>query len=185
MAETDENREWRSHTEAQGVMADSGLEWIVLGLDMGWRCGYVRVPEDHPWFGLRYFDATDGRKMPRDSRGRPDFFADSDIDWDDRIESAIEVHGGLTYAGERPGEDCKEGWWFGFDCAHLGDGKDPSLMSDSVKRLNAEWPDFESGPICSADYVQGQCERLARQLAEAATRQTQEADASPQNEVGK
>lgn len=45
-----------------------GIEWWTIGNRLGFRCGYVLVPEGHPWHGLHY----------RDIPG--------------------EVHGGLTYS---------------------------------------------------------------------------------------
>jgi hypothetical protein len=58
-------------------------------------CGYVGVPEGHPWHGKDY----------------------------DRI--GADAHGGLTYAAKArwpvtAGDDDRR-WWVGFDCAHLGD----------------------------------------------------------------
>ena len=79
-----------------------GLEWIVTHNGSGYRCGYVRIPNGHPWHGKDYDD----------------------------ICSHLEVHGGLTFA--EPDKPCDKGgaddaWWVGFDCAHLGDMPDPSL----------------------------------------------------------
>lgn len=77
---------------------------IVRGPHGGW-CGYVGVPEGHPWFQKDY----------------------NDVD--------AQVHGGLTYAHfcaegmneaysichiPGPGEPDRV-WWLGFDCAHYGD----------------------------------------------------------------
>lgn len=77
-----------------------GYEWVVIHNQIGYRCGYVRVPKGHPWHGKPY----------------------------DEIKA--EVHGGLTFAEpdkpcDKPGED--DAYWVGFDCAHLGDAPDPSL----------------------------------------------------------
>ena len=81
---------------------ESGFEWEVTSNDLGYRCGYVRVPPDHPWHGKDY----------------------------DSVEPYPEVHGGLTFASRDT--DCGKGgadnaWWLGFDCAHAGDAPDPSL----------------------------------------------------------
>ena len=56
-------------------------------------CGYVGIPDTHPHHHKDYMD----------------------IDYD--------VHGGLTYGdGDLYHQDNPDGlWWFGFDCAHLGD----------------------------------------------------------------
>jgi hypothetical protein len=57
----------------------------------GHLCGYVDLPEDHPWFGKGYDD----------------------------IE--VEIHGGLTYAEPRKSDDEDNLYTIGFDCAHYGD----------------------------------------------------------------
>ena len=80
----------------------AGLEWLTMHNGLGFRCGYVRLPAGHPWYGMNYDD------IPAD------------------------VHGGLTYAGydepcDKPGND--DAYWIGFDCAHSGDGQDPALMA--------------------------------------------------------
>ena len=74
----------------------------------GSLCGYVGVPDTHPWHGKDYNDL-------------PDYGPD--------------VHGGLTFAAPctetddetshichvpDPGEPDNV-WWFGFDCGHSGD----------------------------------------------------------------
>lgn len=75
-------------------------KWVIVHNGMGYRCGYVRIPEGHPWHGLHY----------------------DDID--------VACHGGLTYSrADVPceGETEPGGWWIGFDCAHAGDAQDPTL----------------------------------------------------------
>jgi hypothetical protein len=52
--------------ESEGVF--EGIVYKVLMNPHGFRCGYVRVPEGHPWYGKSY----------------------SDID--------VDVHGGLTFS---------------------------------------------------------------------------------------
>lgn len=83
---------------AKGQHAE--FEWNVVQNGMGCRCGYVKVTEKHPWFGMDYND------VPAD------------------------VHGGLTFGEPdvhcgKGGPD--NGFWFGFDCAHAGDRADPAL----------------------------------------------------------
>jgi hypothetical protein len=78
-----------------------GFQWVVAHNTMGYRCGYIRLPENHPWHGCDY----------------------------DIIDAS--VHGGLTFSepdesGIRPHPD--SGWWIGFDCAHAGDRPDPALF---------------------------------------------------------
>lgn len=76
-------------------------EWVHAGLqcavtqpfEAGSRCGYVRVPAEHPSHGKGY----------------------------DEVD--IAVHGGLTFAELEPCTDHGDGqgWWLWFDCAHSGD----------------------------------------------------------------
>lgn len=58
-----------------------------------WFCGYVRLPEDHKFYG-------------------------KDVN---ELENLLTVHGGVTFAGALDGMD---GFYVGFDCAHLGDMPD-------------------------------------------------------------
>lgn len=92
----------------ESTFVHKGLRCSVMlfeAFDMGcavfgqsWRCGYVEVPEGHPYFRCDYDDAPDGR---------PDLPSPED---------RLEVHGGVTYANKS-----KNGWEFGFDCCHYGD----------------------------------------------------------------
>lgn len=151
-----------------------GLECAVLVIDMGHRCGYVRVPEDHPWFGLAYWDAADGRRQPLAKKGfsmaMPDYEDPEHVDYGDRIDAKLEVHGGVTFDGDQPNEDCTKGWWFGFDCVHSGDARDPALMSEEHRKFTAEhgdWGDHDS-TVKSQRYVESECRSLASQIVAAA-----------------
>lgn len=153
-----------------------GLRYSVLAMDMGHRCGYVRVPEGHPWFGLKHWDATDGRKRNVTERGLPDWDADDDIEYEDRIETMLRVHGGITYSGDEPNEECQRGWWFGFDCAHLGDSPDPELMSDVHKEIIGSSYGMNFGVVRSLEYVEYECVQLASQLQAARSLLLERAD---------
>lgn len=110
---------------------------------LGVWCGYVEVPRSHPLHGLRY---------------------------DDDLVREIDVHGGLTYAGEYGrvfgGAASDTAWCFGFDCGHLWD-----LMPYAQPlRDDLDLP----SPMLGGDtddvyrdlqYVHAQCEALAAQLA--------------------
>lgn len=141
---------------------DAGLRAACLFIRGTHRCGYVEVPEGHPLHGVDYHTEHEslsdvnaeelevGKKGPiltltagvgareGEVRRSPDIVFD--------------VHGGLTYSGA--GEDGypveSDGWWFGFDCAHLGDGRLGERSS--------------TGPVRSLAYVEAECERLAEQI---------------------
>lgn len=72
-----------------------------------------------------------------------------------------DVHGGLTFANEGT---------FGFDCAHLDDAKDVSIMSDEYKKIFQMWPSLTDGEstIKTLEFCVAECESLAKQLKEQA-----------------
>jgi len=120
----------------------SGLRCVAtINRTYAHRCGYVGVPPDHPLHGVHY--------------GEPQ----------------VEVHGGLTYSphsfdGDYPVKS--DGlWWFGFDCGHAGDGKDPALMDENTRvniaRVFIEG--FEGGAVKTLGFVRAKCQSLASQLA--------------------
>ena len=122
-----------------------GYPCVIIFTTLGHRCGYVGVPRNHPAYGKN----------------------------DDEID--VGVHGGLTYCRDDQdgypvaGQDC---WWFGFDCAHGGDGQDlkrareifqdPAL--DMLIALQAKSTFRESLPVRSQEYVKTECRSLATQL---------------------
>lgn len=135
-----------------------GLEYVILVMDRGYRCGYVRVPENHPWFGKGYSERADGQPEPDD---------DECMNYEFAISYELDVHGGITFADVRPSDDCASGWWFGFDCAHDGDGIEQDLMSPKHLAFHHEnpsrcWGDY--GLARSLGYVMGECKTLAAQL---------------------
>ena len=148
-------------------ITEAGLRAVRLIANRSHRCGYVEVPVGHPLYGVGYCEATPaligidleslelGKKSPililtggvnalpgETIRRSPDVVFD--------------VHGGLTFSrggGKYPVQS--EGWWFGFDCSHHGDGS---------MREDMNFPD-DNYPVRSEDYVVAECESLARQLA--------------------
>lgn len=137
-------RQWEAH----------GLDCAVVQIHMyamdDHHCGYVRVPEDHPWHGLDYSaQVPNPAPIPDDATvddygmaGMIGVLSGSD-EFTRRVEGQLRVHGGVTFAGKRPVEGCPEGWWFGFDCAHAHD-------------TPAEWTE---------DATAAEAERMAEQLA--------------------
>lgn len=118
----------------------SGLDYLIVGLSIGHRCGYVRLPEGHPWH---------------------------DVSSEDEALDGVRVHGGVTFYGEL---DEAEGIWLGFDCAHSDDARDPSLYDDEYRAIQAKhpWPTFgRKQTIRTTDYVRAECKHLAEQIAEA------------------
>lgn len=137
----------------QWLDAATGLPCLVVRNThcTGSLCGYVGLPKSHPLYGKDYYT--------------PD----------------VEVHGGLTFAGEcqevqndcegichkvEVGEDDKV-WWFGFDCAHGGD-LCPQMTAFKTKHgfdspMFGIYGFYES--YKDFDYVTNQVTNLAAQLA--------------------
>lgn len=120
-------------------ITEAGLRAVVVVHPAGHRCGYVGLQEGHRHYSKNY----------------------DDLD--------VEVHGGLTYGGNKKNYPAvSEGLsWFGFDCAHLGDARDPSLMKGEYKECYDKGylhMEFEGDTIKTLDYCIGECESLARQL---------------------
>lgn len=118
----------------------TGLPCLAVRSSMGNWCGYVGVPEGHPYFMKEY----------------------GDVD--------VACHGGLTFSGScaedgsdhgichvvEPGESDRV-WWLGFDCGHAFDlMPGMRLMEGSVYR--------------NLTYVQDQCFLIAAQLKAACLR---------------
>ena len=130
-----------------------GLRCVVIITDMCHRCGYVGVENNHPLYGVNYFDEADFLK------GSPEWYFD--------------VHGGITYSGGDNYPVESNLWWFGFDCAHYGDGKDYKSVSeyqiidkDRLKyymECDKRFPDIR-GVVRTQSYVEQECKNLADQL---------------------
>ena len=131
----------KTNVEADWVTG-AGLRAVVVIHPAGHRCGYVGVPQGNPSHGKGY----------------------DDIDAD--------VHGGLTYAnGGKTYPVENDGlWWFGYDCAHLGDTRDPELMSGEYKKMYDKGMlrdmSFEGDTVKTLEYCVNECESLAKQLSE-------------------
>lgn len=118
---------------------EAGLRAVVVATPMGHRCGYVGVPNDSQLCGLGYDD----------------------------VELADGVHGGLTYASRNNRYPVESDlYWFGFDCAHIDDKKDFSIMDESHKEVYRTLMDldFEGSTIKDTAFCVAECESLARQL---------------------
>jgi hypothetical protein len=118
---------------------------IVRHHNLGNLCGYVGVPNGHPYYGQHYDNVPD-----------------------------VSVHGGLTFANKcqqtapvchivEEGED-DDVWWFGFDCAHCWD------LCPGTRGLLAEagFPPNERDVYRDWNYVHNEVTELARQLKDRA-----------------
>jgi len=123
---------------------ETGLACLIHRGPVGALCGYVGVPEGHPYFKKSY----------------------NDIDH-------LEVHYGLTYSGLcQPGTDESKGichlpdegepdhvWWLGFDCAHSDD-----FCPSYQKEAHSIYSSYKDIP-----FVESECRGLAKQLLQVAT----------------
>ena len=156
------DRKWQAH----------GLTCAVVAIDMGHRCGYVGVPKSHPLYGKGYGDImpdvkkSDLGEEPIGDRGIMSVFCAAGDGEDVRLDLYFDVHGSLTYSGDGDkGYPIKAPvWWFGFDCGHAGDNKDPGILKRFHKNNLYSWDD-PNGVIWGEEYVVHQCEKLAEQLA--------------------
>jgi len=114
-----------------------GLECRLVRTYGKYWCGYVKVPKD----------SILSHKIPY-SKGQSGV--------EERL-SEIEVHGGLTYAGDK----FKTGdWWYGFDCAHAGD-----LVIYPLETGDATERSISNGDVYrNKKYVVEECMKLASQL---------------------
>jgi hypothetical protein len=149
---------------------------VVIITSMGHRCGYVGIDKDHPLYGYNYNDTPDLiqkhfdeiSNSPIGKRGIIDaitFGMDDKL----RIGDLFDVHGGITYSNtglypiEIWDEDGKYNpWWFGYDCAHAGDGRDLDVMPEDVRKFYTWGYD----PVRSLEYCIQECESLSDQLEE-------------------
>ena len=135
----------------------NGLRCVVIMTEMGHRCGYVGVSKEHMLYGVSYNDKVESLK------GKLEELKESDvgkrgimslIGWNGETvspEILFNVHGGLTYSGdskEYPVES--DLWWFGYDCAHHGDAKDLTMVSETIRKIEMGFPTY--GVLRTLDY---------------------------------
>lgn len=104
---------------------------------MGHWCGYIRLKENHPWFGKESEDITEYPK----------------------------VHGGLTWSRcyYPLGEENQKVWWIGFDCAHVED----TTPREELLYHRGVLPYTSHGYYKDRQYVVEQIEGLVEQAQEA------------------
>ena len=153
-------KEWTLH----------GMRCLVTATTGGWRCGYVVVPESHPWHGRSYNDKAptlirrglEGKTI--DGTGYIAAFCASGVEgFDGLIEGQIEAYMGLTFGGQLS-EWAGGGWAFGFDCNHCDDAHDREIMGEREREIEDRWGIGRHGPVKDAAFVEQWVNRLADQL---------------------
>lgn len=149
----------------------TGLPCLIVRGPSGALCGYVGVPDTHPWHGKGYDEkvgaCTDECTVTEDYESH----------YSHSVGGRIDVHGGLTFANAcahtddeskhichvpSPGEPDNV-WWFGFDCAHSGDLCPKYANDDRMSCFSSGYDSYKD-----VDYVRHEVTKLARQLAERA-----------------
>lgn len=160
----------------------AGYKCVVLFQLMGHRCGYVGIPDTHPLYKKYYSSYLDIKKSEIGDREVSGvfqlFLACLDDDERIQIDAYFQCHGGITYSGGGKGSRYpieSDLWWFGFDCAHAGDGKDlrlaykkfPNERERIFKMIELEkrFP-IRGEVVRTEEYVAAECRRLAEQLKE-------------------
>ena len=131
------------------------LDCMIHRGSSGALCGYVGVPNGHPWYGQHYDNLN-------------------------TLGGGLDVHGGLTFSEKcdptateehgichvpEPGRP-RDVWWHGFDCAHAMDVS-PALDA-RLGRTFLEGPPLWRSTYKNYEYVKKEVELLAHQAAEAA-----------------
>lgn len=130
-----------------------GFSCVVMFMPFGChRCGYVGISNNHPLYGKGW------RKL----------------------EDMIDCHGGVTYCEDHLfGQDDKNTWWIGFDCAHAGDGRDfesgkkyfaddPEKLKEIIKLQELDKKFFPQGELIrTKEYCEEQCRNIVDQLLKA------------------
>ena len=124
--------------EYKGLYRDY-LYFVVFFEDYGYyRCGYVAVPENHPYYG------RDCDKLP------------------------ICCHGGLTFGQVCTMKYINEPehYWIGFDCDHYGDGPDLNKLNELKIKPNYNFI-HKSYPPVTLDECISNCRSIIDQLIKA------------------
>lgn len=138
---------WTNEPDRVEWTTRAGLPAIALRQPRsGHWCGYVGVAPGHRWHGVDLQSYPEGVEVP-------------------------DAHGGITYNEHCVGAVCHvpqpgepdDLWWIGFDCAHAGDRTPGSGTNIARIFLDDEADARFGGVYRTIDFVQKQCERLAKQ----------------------
>ena len=122
-------------------------------MDMGFRCGYVKIPKSHPFYNKDYFE---------------------------KEICNLNVHGGITFSSHTTNHEClSDGYWLGFDAFHNTDMLDydemskeslkaSKLLNQFVKELDEIFliSNNHTRKIRNTGFMESQCRNLCEQLAQ-------------------
>lgn len=171
--------EWDNEPDKiQFIDEATGLPCLIVRQpNSGHLCGYVGVSKSHPFYGKDYSDDVNCENRNEIKIGKQSLIsifceAIKDDDGKVRLDTLLDVHGGITFADKchespdghgichlvEPGED-DDIWWFGFDCAHAWD-------SAPKKKVDPYAFDFGDSQYRNLTYVKAEIASLAKQLKE-------------------
>lgn len=141
--------EWHKEADrVQWLHEASGYPCVITrNPNSGGWCGYVGIPESNKAYESDYDNVDD--------------LLEEDV--------YVEAHGGLTFASDRIYEQDEQVfgdvqlWWFGFDCAHVGDIS-PELDA-MLRGVGHEPIRFSEDVYRTQEYVIAETNSLAEQLA--------------------
>lgn len=161
-----------------------GYRCVTTFTDMGFRCGYVGVPEGHPLYKKTSNDRVEVtmKELEEDeemgqvgNRGAWTILFRGSGDENEKVRLGLYfmVHGGITYAnGGKDSHHPVESdlWWFGFDCGHACDCPDYELLEELFgddelvqHRLKDKWI-YADNEVRTLEYVQQECRNLVDQI---------------------
>ena len=128
-----------------------GFPCVVLFMPIGYRCGYVGLPNNNKYYKKKYDDIP------------------------------VDCHCGLTYSAPGLfGQNDKDTWWIGFDCGHCCDGIDiESFEKYYMNELKSKAVDTQHAamlgvyqmyricneyPVRTQEYVENECKKIVDQI---------------------
>lgn len=157
------NNEW-DNEEDQYRYQESGYECLIRRCNFGGKkghlCGYVIIPEGHPFHGKgcseKMLELALLKKIMMD-KPLPDnpsislLLSAMSGEVEDTMENVMDVHGGINFS--KPDPYNKSSWMIGFDCAHSRD-RVPAVDSTS------------DGVYRNVEYVKSEITKLIAQVIE-------------------
>jgi hypothetical protein len=149
---------------------------ITINTELGFRCGYVGIPTNHPLHGTEY--------------GSTKYFSKKEIlrsNWSDKIKilmiankdygidisRTLSAHRGITFSGVFNNKELTlqnpdyyyQHWFFGYDCGHYADKKDFKLIENkTMLEILKKSHKGETGTIKTQKFCINECKSLATQL---------------------
>lgn len=150
----------------------AGFKAAIIFTRQKFYCGYVGVPEGHSLHGLHYdsnspYLAELTGKEEAGQRGLLSIICGAE-----RMQSPVmvfDVHGSITFSDtwsnstDAFAELKDDNWYFGYDCAHSGDGEFPDIDAEG-NIVYDSWALSTQDHPKSLDFCIEQCESLAQQI---------------------